>query len=152
MRSIAAALSILLLLSACGAVRDSRFNPFNWFGGAEERRVAVVVEEAPADPRPLVAEVRNLAVERIPGGAIIRAMGLPPTQGYWDAELVRITPEGTAGTLVYEFRVFPPPAPARRSTERSREVVVGRYVSDQDLAGIRSITVIGAQNRRIVRR
>ena len=36
----------------------------------------------------LVAEVVTLEVAPIPEGAIVRANGLPPTQGWWEAELV----------------------------------------------------------------
>lgn len=143
------ALAVVTSLAACG----SRLNPFNWFGGDRETRVAAVEADTPvrdADERQLVAEVIALSVEPVPQGAIVRATGLPPTQGYWEADLVEV--ERSEGSIVYEFRVFPPPAATRVSTQRSREVVTGASLSNFDLQGIRTITVIAAQNRRSVSR
>lgn len=142
------ALALMTSLAACG----SRLNPFNWFGGDREQRIRVVdaEETGPADPRPLVAEVVDLAVDPTPQGAIIRAMGRPPVQGYWEADLVEVEREG--GNLVYEFRVVPPLGPTPAGTVQSREVLTGTQLSNFDLAGIRTITVIGAENRRSVSR
>ena len=74
-----------LVLTSCGRIRDSRINPFNWFGRAEARqldgsesnpliprRSALAAREVP-DTRTRVGSVTNLVVERLPGGAIIRA-------------------------------------------------------------------------------
>ncbi|OZA08094.1 MAG: hypothetical protein B7Y02_12980, partial [Rhodobacterales bacterium 17-64-5] len=80
--------TLCLALVGCGAVRESRLNPFNWFKRSEARDL--VQTEAPGDPRPLVAEVLTMVVEPIPGGAIVRATGLPPTQGWWQAELIAL--------------------------------------------------------------
>ena len=141
------ALAIVTSLAACG----TRLNPFNWFGGDREERVRVVeTEGVPADPRPLVAEVVALNVDATPQGAIIRAMGRPQTQGFWQADLVEV--ERTENSLVYEFRVIPPVGAAAVSTPQSREVITGLQLSSFELAGIRTITVIGAANRRSVNR
>jgi hypothetical protein len=142
------ALALMTSLAACG----SRLNPLNWFGNDSEERIEVTegVEAGPVDPRPLVAEVVDLAVEPTSQGAIVRAMGRPPVQGYWEADLIEV--ERANGAIVYEFRVFPPPVPTRAGTPQSREVVVGTQLSNFDLEGIRTITVIGAQNRRTVSR
>lgn len=141
------ALALILSLAACG----TRLNPFNWFGGDREERIAVT-EPAPepTDGRRLVPEVVDLAVDATAQGAIIRATGRPPVQGYWEAELVEVARE--AGSITYEFRVFPPLTPTREGTVQSREVIVGASLSNFDLAGIRTITVIGAENRRSVNR
>jgi len=104
----------------------------------------------PDDQRQLVAEVVDLSVEPTTQGAIVRAMGRPPVQGFWEAELVEV--ERNEGSLVYEFRVFPPLSPTRQGTPQSREVVVGANLTNFDLAGVRTITVLGAQNRRTVSR
>ena len=40
------------------------------------------------DPRPLINQITDLKLERVPGGAILRATGLPPTQGYFDGALL----------------------------------------------------------------
>jgi hypothetical protein len=141
------ALALVTSLAACGA---SRLNPFNWFGGDRETRVEAAEPETQGDLRGLVAEVVDLAVEPVPQGAIVRAMGRPPTQGFWEADLVEV--ERTDNTIVYEFRIFPPLEAARVSTAQSREVVTGTELSNFDLRGIRTITVVGAQNRRSVSR
>jgi hypothetical protein len=155
MRKLLAAICILGLLGACG-LRESRLNPFNWFGKGREERVAV--QRGPlAETRPLVAEVLSLTVDRMPGGAIVNAMGLPPTQGHWDADLVPVL-TGADGqplppqVMVFEFRLKPPPRPAPAGTQRSREVLVGTFLSDQKLERVREITVIGQLNRRTARR
>jgi len=144
-----AALTAVMLLTACGAIRDSRLNPRNWFGRSEPAQVVLV--EAAADPRPLVDQVLTLVVEPYPGGAIIRATGLPPTQGYWEAELEPLAVDEN-GVLVYEFRVFPPIIDRRVGTQVSREVTVATSLSDIKLQGITQIIVQGAQNARASRR
>jgi hypothetical protein len=141
------ALALILSLAACG----TRLNPFNWFGGDREERIAVAEPVAePGDARQLVAEVVELSVDPTAQGAIVRAMGRPPVQGFWEAELVEVARE--AGSITYEFRVFPPLTPTREGTPQSREVIVAASLSNFDLAGIRTITVIGAENRRSVNR
>lgn len=143
-------LSAALILGGCATVRDSRLNPFNWFGGSTETTVAVAPGRiAVADPRPLVDLVVEMNVERTPGGAIVQATGRPPRQGYWMAELVQLpgTP-GENGVLVYDFRVARPDGPTRVGTEPSREVTAGAFLSDQDLAAVRSIVVRGTLNQR----
>ncbi|MFV2052968.1 hypothetical protein [Aliiroseovarius sp. YM-037] len=148
------ALSIAaLLLSACG----SRLNPFNWFGrGQQEETLTVGAdgEAAPRDARPLVSQVIDLQIDRTPGGAIIRAVGLPPTQGFFNAELIaenRERPDEN-GVLTYSFRLAEPFDFQRVSTQQSREVVVAREVSNIKLQGVRSIRVLGSQTSRISRR
>lgn len=142
------ALALILSLAACG----SRLNPFNWFGNDREERVAVIEAAAPesADGRQLVAEVVNLAIDQTTQGAIVRAMGRPPVQGFWEAELVEVA--RADGAVTYEFRVFPPLSPTREGTPPSREVIVATNLSNFDLSGIRTVTVVGAQNRRSVSR
>lgn len=141
------ALAVMTSLAACG----TRLNPFNWFGNDREERVSVQEQaETSADPRALVADVVDFAIAPTPQGAILRAMGRPQTQGYWEAELVEV--ERTATTLVYEFRVFPPLTATPAGTPQSREAITGLQLSNFDLAGIRSITVIAAENRRTVSR
>lgn len=147
-----AALAIGLTLAGCGAVRESRLNPFNWFGGSEETEPQAALPGAPVDRRMLVEEVVAMSVERLPGGVIVRATGLPATQGYWEAELVARPVED--GELIYDFRIFPPITNEPVSTPQSREVVVATYLSDFRIEsdGIRQVTVQGGQNARTSRR
>ena len=151
-RLIAALTLTTLLVASCG-FRESRLNPFNWFGRDREERIQLADEVILRDPRPLVNEVISLKVDRFPAGAIIHTFGLPQTQGYWNGELVPLNDElPVKGVLSYEFRISPPPGPRPAGTQPSREVVIGHFVSDQTLLGVRSIEVIASQNRRSVRR
>jgi hypothetical protein len=153
MRSTLLALMVVLVaLPACGRLRESRLNPFNWFGRSQPAEVT-----APADPavtedgRRLVSQVTDVTLERTPGGAILRATGLPPTQGWWDAELVA-RPVEDEGVLIYDFRIFPPEGAADVNTVRSREVLVATFLSNQRLEGLRQITVQGETSARSTRR
>lgn len=145
-RPLTLALAALLVLSACGAIRDSRLNPFNWFGRSEPAE-RVVLGQKPADPRVLVADVVSMSVERYSSGAIVRAKGITPTQGWWEAELVEVEDDDPAH-LVLEFRLFPPLTGSDVNTPRSREVVVALALSPQKLRDITQITVQGANNAR----
>ncbi len=139
------------LLAGC----QSRLNPFTWFGPSEERVVLVPAGgfARSVDRRPLVDQVTALAVEPVVGGAVVRATGLPLVQGYWDGDLVSLNDfTAEAGVLTLEFRIRPPSAPTAVSTEASREVVTGLYISRQKLEGVREIRVVGARNLRSVRR
>ena len=142
------ALALLTSLAAC----CTRLNPFNWFGETREERVraAEPVSENPLDRRFLVAEIVGLAIDPTPQGAILRATGRPQTQGYWEADLVEVAREN--GTLIYEFRLFPPLSPTPSGTPQSREVITGLELSHFALQGIRTITVVGADNRQSVTR
>ena len=145
-----ALVGLTLALAGCAKVRDSKLNPFNWFKRSEVR-VAVDVPADPADTRPLVETVLDLKVEPIPGGAIVRARGLPPTQGWWDAELV-LKPVEEQGILVYEFRLSPPDRATDANVPRSREIDVAIYVSDYKLEFVNEIVVQGAGNARSAHR
>lgn len=147
---------LALVLAGCGRIRESRINPFNWFKRSEPAAVAAAepaVPGRPDDPRILVAEVIDMEVARQPGGAIVRATGLPPTQGWWDAALVAENGgEPVDGVLTYRFVVDQPPGPTRVSTPQSRAVTAAAYVSDVKLARIDRIVVLGATNSRSSRR
>ena len=149
-RAILLTLAAALTLSACSRVSESRFNPFNWFGRSESEQVTAPVERE--DPRPRVAQVTSLVIEPTPTGAIVRATGVPPTQGWYGAALVPETREPVNGEMVYVFRAVPPPEPQPVSTVRSRELSVARTLSQQDLAVLRTVRVIGAQNALVARR
>jgi hypothetical protein len=147
-------LSMALALSGCG-LSETRLNPFNWFrSGPDVETLDPVELTESTDTRPLVAQVTALEVERTPGGAIIRATGLPPEQGWYDAELVNEDRDGNPvnGVLLFSFRARPPLEPTRVSTVQSRELSVAVYVSDITLAATREIRVTGALNARTARR
>lgn len=149
--SIIIVLALATGLSACARVSESRFNPFNWFGGSEETS-AQAPAELDEDPRPRVARVTSLRIEPTPTGAIVHATGLPPTQGWFAAALVPETDEPVNGEMVYIFRAVPPREQQSVSTVQSRELTVARALSQQDLAATRTVRVIGATNALVARR
>jgi hypothetical protein len=144
------ALSLVAAAAGCGRIGQSKLNPFNWFRKSEPRET-IVLPERGADPRPLVAAVLSMTVEPMPGGAIVRARGETPTQGWWEAELVPL-PVSEDGVLVYEFRILPPKTGTDVNTPQSRQVDVAIYISDYKLDALREIVVQGATNARVSRR
>lgn len=148
------ALSAVLVLSACGGFSASSFNPFNWFDREPEETTSLVPAQARViDNRALVAQVTEVALERRPGGAILRAVGVPPTQGWWDVEL-RPENDGNPvdGVLVFNFVVAEPREATAQGSAQSREVTTAVYLSDIRLSTAREIRVQGAQNARTLRR
>jgi hypothetical protein len=147
---ILAALLLAATLPGCATIKESRLSPLNWLEPRLQPPVLALYER-PEDPRPLVAEVTVLKVEPYPGGAIVRATGVPATQGYWEAELVAL-PLDDKGQLVYEFRVIPPLVPAAAGTPFVRQITVATSISDIALQDVRSIVVQGAGNALSSRR
>ena len=139
------ALAGIAPLAACG----TRLNPFNWFGRGEETEI--VPAEAVVDPRPLVPQVTRLVVDPHPSGAIIRATGLPPRQGWYDGALLRV-PGTEPGVLGYQLRAYAPHYQTLVSTPASRELVVATFVNSDTLAGVREIRVSGEFNALSARR
>jgi hypothetical protein len=149
-RTMIAVLSLTLTLTGCARLTESRLNPVNWFGRAQPE-VLTQLYAAPQETRPLIAKVTDLRVEAYPGGAIVTATGLPPTDGYWQAELVGQPVDGQ-GRLVFEFRVTPPTVPAGAGTTYTRQITAATTVSTIKLQGVASIVVQGADNSLSSRR
>lgn len=159
-KSLLALLVATMTLSACGAVRDSAFNPFNWFGRSRAealpegstnplipKRGGLFSRRAPGAYAGLpVATVTELAVERAAGGAIIRVTGVAAQQGPYEVRLVK-DDDVKDGTLSYTLKALRTPT-RMVGPPTSREVVAAKFVTDNDLAGIRTIRVKGAQNAR----
>ena len=151
MRAAVLAVLTLAALPGCGWLADSPVNPGNWFGPREPRQVQPDEVVAPAaDPRGPIARVTAARLEPVPGGAILRATGLPATQGFWDAALVAVPAEDPA-VRVFAFRVAPP-LTADLTRGPVREIVAATFLTDRDLAGVRRITVQGAANAVSVNR
>lgn len=154
--SVLAAMAALVFLASCG----TRLNPFNWFGGSTSEPVAATTQDEaePVDPRPLVDQVIALQVDRAPGGALVTAVGLPTVQGFHGAELVPTEtgiddrPVAEDGVLTFRFVAVPPPGRRPSGTPASREISAGVFLTDQALAAVRTITVVGARNQRSARR
>lgn len=157
-------LILVLSLTACSgggsgsAGSVGSLNPFNWFGGGKGARTAETGQSlipqrrnAPgADTRGLIEQITTLTVGRATGGKIVRATGLPPSQGYYDAELVTVESQ-KPGELVFEFRINAPLRAPRTGTPFSRDITAATFLTPHDLAGIRVIRVIAARNNRTTR-
>lgn len=165
-------LSATLVIGACATVRESRVNPFNWFGSSTSEPVTEQQNTNPLIPkssgglfarrradeanyqgRPF-EQVTNLTIERVPGGAIVRATGLAARQGIYK---VQLTPENedelpVDGVLTYRLEGIRPRAQTPIGTKPTREVIAARPLTDQQLAGVRSIRVEGQLNARVARR
>lgn len=153
-KPVLAAMAMVLVLGACGSVRDSRVNPLNWFSRDSTETLAPRSGwTGQADRRALVPVVSELEVIPTTGGAVVRASGVTATQGWWDVELRALNDARPVdGVLVYEFVVAEPRRATGTSTEASRTVTAGVKLTNSRLVGVRSIVVRGAQNQRSVAR
>jgi hypothetical protein len=152
-KPLVAAFLAMMALSACSGISQSRLNPFNWFGGSKQELMTPEEMAVVPDGRTLIDQVVSFSVEPAQGGAILRATGLTPTQGFWDGELVAQNDERAIdGVLTYAFHVREPAGFEQVNTERSREVVVAKFVSNYRLSGVRSIRVLADRNARTAKR
>lgn len=167
-----------LSLSGCSSVRDSRVNPFNWFGGTEEVAAGDVATDEDASPgaaNPLIPQrsgllqsreernqyrgtpidaITEVILERVPGGVMIRATGLAATQGIYEA---RLTPDNkdeapVDGVLTYRLEVLNNPNVRAQGPAATRQVTVARTLTDQELGDTRIIRIEGVQNALETRR
>ncbi|MGB7243078.1 MAG: hypothetical protein WBC93_13440 [Sulfitobacter sp.] len=169
--SLSALLVSTLLLTACGAIRDSRVNPFNWFGGG---RSAPVDSSETGEVNPLIPtstglfanarkrdaiylgtpidSVTGLVIERVPGGAIIRVSGVAQRQGTYSVQLTPENEEELPVDGVLTYRLEGIPISGQQGPVQTREITAARSVTDQQLAGVRQIRVEGARNAQVARR
>ena len=150
-KAVLAGLAAVMVVGGCATVRESRLNPFNWFGRSQEQRAVAQAAAQIDGGRVQVDQVTELAIEPTVGGAIIRAKGVPATQGWYMAELIREDGQKPE-ELVFRFVVKRPQGDTRTGTPASREITVAEFVTTQQLEAIRTITVTGAQNARSTRR
>lgn len=170
--SLSALLVASLALGACGSVRDSVLNPGNWFDRSTSEPIEAV-DEGPVNPlipkksgiwgrneerdtyegRPF-DEIVELKVERVPGGAIIRATGRADRQGSYSVQLTPIVEDETPidGVLTYRLEGVKPDFNTAVGSAPTREVTAARQLTDQELRGVRSIRVEGVRNARTARR
>jgi hypothetical protein len=150
-KAVLAGLAAVMVVTGCATVRESRLNPFNWFGRSQEQRAVAQAAALVDGGRVQVDQVTALTVEPTTGGAIVRAVGVPETQGWYKAELIR--EEGAKeGEAVFRFVVKKPQVDTRSGTPMSREITAATFLTNFQLEGIRQITVTGARNARSTRR
>ncbi|MAB06512.1 MAG: hypothetical protein CML50_10940 [Rhodobacteraceae bacterium] len=167
-------LTVLILsgvvLSGCATVRDSRVNPFNWFGSSTPAPVNVA-PEATGAANPLipqrrasiiwgrereyagrpVANIDELLIERRPGGAIIRVTGIADRAGPFDVRVIKDETLSDTDTLAYTLSALQSAGP-RNVGPRARMVTAAVWLTDQELYGIREIRVAGRDNALATRR
>ncbi len=148
--------AFVMTLTGCARIADSRLNPLNWFGASTQAPVdengvlrPLVPEgrmSASVDGRVMLDTVTALSVDRTPGGAIVRATGVAPTQGYYNAELIQT--DVSNGVLTLAFRAQAPTAFEPAGSTRSRQINAAYIVDTADLSGIRTVRVQAANNAR----
>jgi hypothetical protein len=142
-----------LTLSGCGGFSESRVNPMNWFGGSREEVPDLGPTELSVDNRGLVAQVTELTIERTSTGAIVRATGMTPEPGWWDAELVAENfGRPVDGVLALRFVAAPPREPVPATNDRARRLIAVYTLNESILETISDIVVTGSQNSRRARR
>eukprot|EP00903_Cladosiphon_okamuranus_P018540 g17063.t1 len=125
-----------VLGQSCGRIRDSRINPFNWFGRAEARQLDG------SESNPLIPRRSALAARELPDTR---------TRGAYEVALRPVESDETPEGLVqYEFVAYQPMAP--QGTEASRSLTAAARLTDQELAKISRIEVLGARNALSTRR
>lgn len=167
--TLGALLVSTLVLSSCGGWRDSRINPTNWFGKSREAEVVVEntnplipvedqkvdllgkKDDADASPDFPIVIIKDLTIARTTTGAIVTATGEAARDGAYNAELIASDPQ-PEGVLEYSFRVSYPAKATLPGTPATRTIVAAVSLSNQDLAGIRLIRVVGKENARESRR
>jgi len=153
-------------LSACG---ESRLNPVNWFGNGRSQPVA---QEAAVETNPLIPieergslfrafgrrdieytgtpvdQITELVIERVPGGAIVRASGVSSYDGPFGVQLTPANEDGEPvdGVLTYRLEAERPRDVGRTTTTQVRTVTAAVRLTDRDLAGVRTIRVEGVRN------
>lgn len=175
MRNLTTALLVsTLVLAGCSTIRDSRVNPFNWFGRSQVTPVDASLQTAEVNPliptgrsgvfsfrrsnapqslAPLAAQVTDLTVERVQGGALIKATSLADTVGAFQVTLEPLNRgDAVDGVLTYELRSFTAPAGQVPMPPRARSHVAATKVTNADLAGVREIRVQAARNAAATRR
>ncbi len=143
MRTIFLALGGLIVVSACSP--ESTINPFGWFGNDTPAVQSDIVAGGRA--LPLVAAIEEAEAAPTRQGVIIRATGLAPTQGHYNARLVPASaepPEGNVLTLVF---LAEPPEPALPGgPAASRRLMAALFLHDSDLPQVSRIRIESAGN------
>jgi hypothetical protein len=165
-----------LTLTACGTIRDSAVNPVNWFGKGRSSPVAPKDPAVPVNPliptnekggifkkqrerdaiylgEP-IDQVTSLVIERVPGGAVIRATGVTAVQGVHSIQLTPTTKGITPidGVLSFRLEGIRPERTQGVGSVHTRTVVAAIALTDQELSEVGTIEVQAARNTQASRR
>ena len=156
-----------LALAGCGGgLANSWVNPGTWFGKSSNQAISADGVANPLIPQKsvfarkdvayqgtAVDQIKSLRIERRPGGAIVRVVGVTNAIGSYDVRLEPDTQNGPVkGVLSYTLRAEQAQTVIRGGSENVRQITAAKTLSDQDLAGVRSILVKGARNQLSTRR
>ena len=159
--TIPALLISTVLLAGCG----SSANPMNWFGNdAPDESVLEPIDGA----NPLIPEsdgifqsrrnqlaiypgttidaIADLTLEPVPGGLLIMATGRAATQGAYNARLTPVNEDEVPEDGVLTYQLQAQYTQITGGAPETREVIVARTLTDQELSGTRTIRVEGLQN------
>ncbi len=152
--TVVALLAVSLTVSSCGSIRQSRFNPRNWFGHSQEgARPDLGPVSNVVDHRPLVPQVTGLTIERTSSGALVRAEAVMPGAGWWDPELVAENyGRPHDGVLTFRFVAAAPRQPIAESSAAARTIVAVHALTQAQLDTTAEIVVTGETNSRRARR
>ncbi len=162
LRPLALGLCLTLSVAGCQRVSSSGLNPLNWLGNPQVQANAPVVTAEtqplvpagalapPPDTRELVPDITGVVIEQTPDGAIIRATGVAPTQGYYNAQLVLQSFEN--GVLTYELRAEEPSGGVSVGSIASRTLNVATSVAGATLDAVRTVRVVGGATTQVISR
>lgn len=157
-------LPILLLSVSVLAGCSTNANPVNWFN--RDAPDEDILEPIDAD-NPLIPDtsgllrrdeselgfqgstidaITDLIVERVPGGILIRATGRAGTQGVFNARLTPLNEDELPEDGVLTYALQAENKQLGGGAPETREVIVGRKLTDQEISEVRTIRVEGLQN------
>lgn len=146
-------LGVAVSLSACSNASSSNLNPFNWFGGNEDEVSEIEPRggyDDQVDARPIVGTIKSVSTVESPYGVIVHVVAQMPTQNYFDLDLIEAA-SNDPRELVFELRGWRPATPGVVGTELQRQVDLATFVSEQNIAPIRTIRIKGATNSMTAR-
>ncbi|MEL6609025.1 MAG: hypothetical protein AAFO93_08955 [Pseudomonadota bacterium] len=144
MKTAVVCVALVLATSGCARLAESSLNPMNLFNrdkAEQPREIRPLVPEQKVvrvvDARAVAQSLSALEITPVNSGALVRATGSMGTAGAYGAQLVTVGVEGS--TLILALRAFT--GGAGGST-----VTVGRFLSNEELAGVRNIRVTSQTN------
>ena len=156
LRKLGVLVVILVALSGCARVSESKLNPLNWFDRAPETTAGETVQRKPLvpaqaevtiiDARVLIETLSSAYHEPSSDGAILRATGIAASQGYFNAELVLV--DITNGVLTYDFRVEAPTGYDAIGSAASHQITVATAIDSASLRGVRGVVVRGVNESK----
>jgi hypothetical protein len=97
-------------------------------------------------PDAVPVPMREATLERGYGGVILRATGVAPTQGFFNATFLvdDLGAPDAAGVITARLVAVPPPTPQAVGPERTRLLLTAAFVQDLELRDVRAIRVVAA--------